>query len=88
VADRTGESETTDRLFRGAIGLWREIAAPFHLAVVQLEHAEWLGAQARVDEAEPLLTEARETFERLEATPWLERLGAHAARGASASVPA
>ena len=29
--------------------------------------------QGRADEAQPLLAEARETFERLQATPWLER---------------
>jgi len=41
--------------------------------VTELEHAEWLRDQGRADEAEPLLTEAREIFERLEAGPWLER---------------
>ena len=40
-----------------------------------LEHGEWLGEQGRADEAEPLLAEAREIFERLGATPWLERAG-------------
>ena len=33
-------------------------------------------AEARRDEAEPLLAEAREIFERLEAKPWLDRLEA------------
>jgi hypothetical protein len=46
---------------------------PFYLAVVQLEHGEWLMARGRPDDAQPLLAEARETFERLEATPWVER---------------
>ena len=32
-------------------------------------------AQGRADETEPLLDEAREIFERLGATPWLERTG-------------
>ena len=32
--------------------------------------------QGRRDEAEPLLAEARETFEQLEAAPWLERTAA------------
>jgi hypothetical protein len=35
-----------------------------------------LVAQARRDEAEPLLAEAHEIFERLEAKPWLDRLDA------------
>ena len=47
----------------------------FYLAVTQLEQAEWLAEQGRADEAEPLLAEARETFEQLGATPWLARSG-------------
>lgn len=63
--------------------LFAELGAPFHLAVVRLEHAEWLIEQGRSGEGEPLLAEARETFERLEAKPWLERVEvATAARGA------
>ena len=46
---------------------------PFWLAVTQLEHAELLGGG---EDAGRLLAEARETFERLEAVPWLERAGA------------
>jgi hypothetical protein len=49
------------------------VGARFWLAVVLLEHGELL-AQERPEEAEPLLEEARETFERLEAGLWLDRL--------------
>jgi hypothetical protein len=49
---------------------------PFYLAVTELEYADWLASQERAEEAEPLLAEAREIFERLEAKPWLERAGA------------
>jgi len=52
---------------------FRELGMPFWVAVTQLEHAELLGDG---EEAERLLGEARETFERLEATPWLERVDA------------
>ncbi len=62
------ESELTT-----AEDLFRELETPFYLAVVLLEHAEWLVAQNRSSEAEPLLDEARETFQRLAATPWLDR---------------
>ncbi len=72
AAGRT-ETEEADRRFKRATGLFREIAAQFYLAVTHLEHGEWLIGQGRADEAEPLLAEARETFERLEARPWLER---------------
>jgi hypothetical protein len=58
-----------------------------HLGVAQLEHAEWLLGQERPDEAQPLLDEARETFQRLEARPWLERADA-AVAAPQASVPA
>ena len=43
-----------------------------------LEHAEWLTANGRTDDAAPLFAEARETFERLGANPWVERLDAGA----------
>ena len=59
--------------FKAAAGGFREYNFPFWLAVTQLEHAEWLEARGRTAESEPLLAEAREIFEGLEATPWLER---------------
>jgi predicted ATPase/class 3 adenylate cyclase len=73
LADHAGDAAAADRLFRGSSALWREVAAPFYLAVTELEHAEWLAAQNQADEAESLLAEAREIFERLQAVPWLER---------------
>ncbi len=73
LAGLAGNPEA-ERLFKGAGGLFRELAMPFYLAVTQLEHAEWLTAQDRGDDASPLLSEAREVFDRLAATPWLERL--------------
>ncbi len=73
LALRRGEADEAERLFKRAGGLFQELAVPFHLAVTQLEHGEWLVAQGRAEEAQPLLAEAREIFERLQATPWLER---------------
>jgi hypothetical protein len=73
VAARRSDAETADRRFRNATELLREVGARFWLAVVLLEHGELL-AQERPEEAEPLLEEARETFERLEAGLWLDRL--------------
>jgi class 3 adenylate cyclase/predicted ATPase len=62
----------SDRLFRRSAAYFRELSAPFPLAVVQTEHAETLLAgSGDVDE---LAAEAGPTFERLEAQPWLERL--------------
>jgi class 3 adenylate cyclase/tetratricopeptide (TPR) repeat protein len=50
----------------GALGI------PFWRAITMLEQAEALGEG---DDAERLLGESREIFERLEAAPWLERAG-------------
>ena len=74
LAARRDDSEEAERLFKGAIGLFRELAVPFYLAVTELESSEWLVAQGQAAEAEPLLAEAREIFARLEAEPWLDRL--------------
>jgi predicted ATPase/class 3 adenylate cyclase len=79
-------AEEADRLFRRAAGLFRELAFPFYLALVLLEHGEWLVTQERKEDAEPLLAEAHQLFERLEANPWLERVERLAAPGRVTAV--
>jgi len=79
LAVRAGEGERAGERFRSAAEMLREIQARFYLACVLLEHGEWLTESGSADEAEPLLSEAREIFERLGAVPWLERLDAIAA---------
>jgi hypothetical protein len=74
LAAVAGDAERAEQGFKGAAGSFREMATPFPLAVTQLEYSEWLIRQGRAEEAGPLLTEARDAFERLEAKPWLERL--------------
>jgi tetratricopeptide (TPR) repeat protein len=76
LAAAHGQSDEVERGFKRAAALLREIGARFWLAVVLLEHGEWLTQAARAEEAAPLLEEAQEIFERLEARPWLERLDA------------
>jgi len=76
LAARAGESDRAEEKFRAAAEMLREIQARFYLAAVLLEHGEWLVETSRPDEADPLLSEAREIFERLGAAPWLERLDA------------
>jgi class 3 adenylate cyclase/tetratricopeptide (TPR) repeat protein len=76
LAARAGESEDAERKFKQAAALLREIGTRFWLACVLLEHGEWLTEAGRAGDAEPLLSEAREIFERLGAAPWLERLDA------------
>src|SRR2546430_13034005 len=79
LAAARGDREGVEDRFGNAVGLFREFGLVFHVAVTQLEHAEWLMAQDRADDAEPLLAEARRTFEQLQATPWLERTAQAAA---------
>ena len=55
--------------FRAATALFRELELPF----APRRHARWSTARRRGTSA--LLAEAREIFERLGATPWLERAG-------------
>jgi hypothetical protein len=69
-----GKDEQVEQKFKDASGLFRELGFRFWLAVTLLEYGEWLTGQDRVDEATPLLDEAREIFERLKARPWLDRL--------------
>jgi tetratricopeptide (TPR) repeat protein len=82
LADDADEAE---RLFKGATGLFRELAVPFYLATTELEYAEWAAARGQTDDASRLVAEAREIFDRLGALPWLERAEQI---GAVARVPA
>jgi tetratricopeptide (TPR) repeat protein len=75
-AARAGDVQTAEAAFAAAARILREIEVPFELAVVLLEHAEWLVSEGRAADAQPLLDEARTTFEQLRATPWLERVAA------------
>jgi DNA-binding CsgD family transcriptional regulator len=46
---------------------------PFERAQLQLDHAEWMRRQRRINDAKPLLLAALETFRALQATPWAQR---------------
>jgi predicted ATPase/class 3 adenylate cyclase len=71
---RRGNHDHIEGDYHTAETIFAERGLAFHHAATQLEHAEWLTSQQRADDAQPLLAEARETLERLEAKPWLERL--------------
>jgi class 3 adenylate cyclase len=73
-----GRLDSSESSLAAAAAAFRALKTPFWAAVVLLEQAELLGRDERADEAEPLLAEARETFERLRATPWLERIASTA----------
>jgi class 3 adenylate cyclase len=74
LAAARSEHDSVEQGFKTAEQIFREYGIRFWLAVTQLEHAEWLAAQGRSEETEPLLlTEARAMFKRLDAKPWLDR---------------
>ena len=62
--------------YRAAVTLFRELSLDFWLAVTLLEHGEQLAEQNGGAGAARLIAEAREIFERLGATPWIERAAA------------
>jgi class 3 adenylate cyclase/tetratricopeptide (TPR) repeat protein len=66
--DAISELETAERLFR-------QLEGPYYVAAAQAERAEHLFAAGRTDEAQQLVAEARETFQRLGATEYLAVLG-------------
>ena len=68
-----GDGGSVEQAFKTASAIFLEYGIPFWRAVTELEHAEWLGEQGRSEEAEPLAAAAHAIFERLEATPWIER---------------
>ena len=68
------DHERVERGFKQAEAIFREFGIPFWLAMTQVEHAEWLVAQGRPEDAGRLVEEAHATFERLEAAPWIERV--------------
>ncbi|PWU22988.1 MAG: hypothetical protein C5B48_09420 [Candidatus Rokuibacteriota bacterium] len=82
-----GGDPGADSHFTAAATQLRALDLSFHLAVVLLEHGESLTGRGRPDDAQPLLAEARDTFERLQAQPWLDRLDS-VAPAAAAGVTA
>jgi DNA-binding CsgD family transcriptional regulator len=46
---------------------------PFERAQLRLDHAEWLRRRRRINDAKPVLTQALDTFRRLEARSWVQR---------------
>ncbi|MGH7666163.1 MAG: hypothetical protein ACREN1_02460, partial [Candidatus Dormibacteria bacterium] len=75
VSAAAAKHEAVEPGFEAAEAGFRDLGTPFDLAVTLTEHSEWLIERGRHDKAAPLRAEARDVFERLQARPWLERLG-------------
>ncbi|MDA8331300.1 MAG: AAA family ATPase, partial [Candidatus Dormibacteraeota bacterium] len=72
--DLRGDQGSVDAGFRAAENGFRELSALFDLAVALSEHAEWLAGQGQLEKVEAPRIEARQIWERLGASLWLERL--------------
>ncbi len=73
IAAGRGDRDAAEAGLKRAAAGFREIGTTFPLAVALLELGSLYAEQGRED-GEPLLAEARELFERLRATPWLDRV--------------
>ncbi|MFZ0169629.1 MAG: adenylate/guanylate cyclase domain-containing protein [Candidatus Dormiibacterota bacterium] len=80
LSTAAGQDDLVEPGFVAAEAGFRDLGAPFDLAVTQAEHAEWLVARGREDKAGPLRDLALGTFQSLQARPWIERLGTPSAR--------
>src|SRR5207302_7651897 len=76
LAAARGRHDDVEASFKAAGAVFREYGVVFWLAATLADHGEWLVARDRAEDAEPLLIEAREIFERLAAAPSLARLDA------------
>lgn len=73
---KRGGSGPSEDGWKGAIGLFRELALPYWTARSLLEQGAWLRAGGRRAEAEGSLDEARDIFNRLGAAAWSVRVEA------------
>ena len=73
LAARRGDLVAAGEHLDGAIATTRQTEVRFLLGQVLVERAEALAAAGQDDQVGPLLDEAAAIFQRLGATPWLER---------------
>jgi class 3 adenylate cyclase/tetratricopeptide (TPR) repeat protein len=74
VSGLRGDSVAAATAFEEAVARFRAMGLRFHLAVALSDFGRSLEAEGRTEEAGPILAEAREIFEDLQATWWLERI--------------
>ena len=89
AAAAAGDADSAAKAYGIALANARNLGFAFWLAPILHDYGAWLVTTGRADEAAPLLTEARELFERMGATVWLRRLdalGAPAAPQAAAAA--
>jgi tetratricopeptide (TPR) repeat protein len=71
VAHARGEDEAVEENLVAVEMTFRDLGYPYWTARAQLDRAEWLARQGRLDESARIATEAAAAFETLEAAPML-----------------
>ena len=79
VAAAAGDDDGAAEAFALALAAARNLEEPLWLAPVLVDYSRWLVNGGRLDEAKPLLDEARAIFELMGARTWLARLDTVAA---------
>jgi tetratricopeptide (TPR) repeat protein len=74
AAAAAGDDAAAAEAYGIALANARNLGYRYWLAPVLFDYGRWLVASGRSDEGRPLLDEARELFEHMRATSWLERL--------------
>jgi tetratricopeptide (TPR) repeat protein len=83
AAAHGGDVEAAADAYAIALAHGRSLGFSIWLAPVLFDYGAWLHREGRVEEAAPLLAEARELFERMGAIVWLQRLDALAPAAAT-----
>jgi len=73
-AAAAGDEDAAADSFGKALSAGRNLGLIYWLGPVLYDYGAWLVETARPDEAQPLLSEARQLFEQMGAVVWLERL--------------
>jgi class 3 adenylate cyclase/tetratricopeptide (TPR) repeat protein len=76
AAAAAGDDTAAADSFAGALAAARNLGSPPVLGPVLVDYGRWLTSCGRLEEAEPLLEEARSLFEPMGAVRWLERIDA------------
>jgi class 3 adenylate cyclase/tetratricopeptide (TPR) repeat protein len=76
AAAAAGDNAAAAEAFGIALANARNLNYRYWLAPVLFDYGRWLVATGREDEGRPLLDEARELFEHMGATHWLDRIDA------------
>jgi len=73
IAAARGENDDVEKELVAAEATFRELGYPYWTARAQLDRAEWLARQIRIEESARLAREAAETFDSVGAAPMLAR---------------